>query len=141
MILDTSVVVAIVLKEPHGPWLTARIQMEQRVGIGSATLAECGVVLTTKKRGPWRLLMDEFFSNHAVAEIDFASRHWPVAAAAYARYGKGSGHAAWLNFGDCLSYAMSRVEDRALMFIGNDFGKTDLEVITPPDPSAAADEW
>ncbi|MBB4638835.1 type II toxin-antitoxin system VapC family toxin [Longimicrobium terrae] len=132
MILDTSAVIAIILQEPQAGFLIARMQMASEVAIGTATLAECGVVLVTRKKGQWRSLLDEFFSRHEVAEIDFASRHWPVAAAAYARYGKGSGQGARLNFGDCLSYAMSRVEDRALLYIGNDFGKTDLDVISPP---------
>jgi len=131
MILDTSAVVAIVLHEPQAGWLIARMRVEPRVAIGTAALAECGVVLATRK-GQWRSLLDNFFRTYDVAEIDFASRHWPVAAAAYVRFGKGSGHGARLNLGDCLSYAMSRVEDRALMFIGNDFVKTDLDVITPP---------
>lgn len=129
MMLDTSAVIAIVLQEPRAGLLIANMRMAAQVKIGTATLAECGVVLVTRKKAQWRVLLDEFFRTHEVTEVDFASRHWPVAGVAYARFGKGSGHGARLNFGDCLSYAMSRVEDEPLLYVGNDFGKTDLKVI------------
>lgn len=52
--------------------------------------------------------------------------HIDVARDAFRRYGKGSGHAARLNYGDCFAYALARVRDEPLLFIGNDFAQTDI---------------
>ena len=57
--------------------------------------------------------------------IPFGEPHWPAAVEAYARFGKGK-HPASLNCGDCLTYAVARVAGRALLFVGDDFSKTDL---------------
>jgi len=51
-----------------------------------------------------------------------------LAIAAYRQYGKGTGHAAGLNFGDCFSYALAKLRNEPLMFKGDDFSRTDLEV-------------
>ena len=57
--------------------------------------------------------------------IPFTEDHWRVAVEAYTRFGKGR-HAAALNFGDCLTYAVARLAERPLLFVGGDFAKTDL---------------
>lgn len=49
-----------------------------------------------------------------------------IARDAFRRYGKGSGHGARLNFGDCFAYALARYRDEPLLFIGNDFALTDV---------------
>ena len=49
-----------------------------------------------------------------------------LAFAAYRRYGKGSGHRARLNLGDCAAYALARSLDLPLLFRGDDFGHTDI---------------
>jgi ribonuclease VapC len=131
MILDTSAVIGIVLDEPESLRLVAKISSEDEVDIGTATLAECGVVLATRKGSSWRLLLENFFQQHDVGEIAFTSRHWPVAAEASERFGKGSNQGARLNFGDCLSYATARLAGRPLLHLGNDFGRTDLDVARP----------
>ena len=56
-----------------------------------------------------------------------ADDHLPVAIGAFPRFGKGR-HPAALNFGDCLSYAMANVGGMELMYVGEDFGRTDLGV-------------
>jgi ribonuclease VapC len=61
----------------------------------------------------------------SLAIIPFTEDHWRVAVEAYARFGKGR-HAASLNFGDCLTYAVARLAERPLLFVGSDFAKTDL---------------
>jgi ribonuclease VapC len=48
------------------------------------------------------------------------------ALAAYARFGKGRGHPAQLNMGDCFAYACARTHDVPLLFVGNDFSRTDI---------------
>ena len=60
-----------------------------------------------------------------LAIIPFTDEHWPLAIQAYARFGKGR-HAAALNYGDCLTYAIARFAGQPLLFVGDDFTKTDL---------------
>ena len=57
-----------------------------------------------------------------------------IARDAYRDFGKGSGHDAGLNFGDCFAYALAKSTGEALLFKGNDFSHTD---ITPALPAAA----
>jgi len=61
-------------------------------------------------------------------QIAFAVEHWAVAVDAYLRFGKGR-HPAALDFGDCLTYAISRLADEPLLCIGDDFTKTDLALV------------
>jgi len=62
--------------------------------------------------------------------IPFDDEHWAVAITAFQRFGKGR-HPAALNFGDCLTYAVARLADERLLCIGEDFVRTDLDVIRP----------
>jgi ribonuclease VapC len=61
-----------------------------------------------------------------INEIPFSQVHWREAVEAYQRFGRGR-HPARLNFGDCLSYATARLAGQPLLFIGEDFIKTDLD--------------
>jgi ribonuclease VapC len=74
---------------------------------------------------PRATLIDEFKTRFGLEEVSFSPSHWVVAVEAYERFGKGR-HPAKLNFGDCLSYAVARVADRPLLYVGNDFPLTDL---------------
>jgi ribonuclease VapC len=125
MIVDTSAAVAIILREPNFEALVRRLVMETEVGMGTPSLAECGIVLASRPHPDWRKLIDEFKARFELDDIPFSSDHWVIAVEAYEQFGKGR-HPARLNFGDCLSYAVARVENRPLLFVGNDFPLTDL---------------
>ena len=76
------------------------------------------------------LLMARF----EIQTLPFESRHWPVAWAAFLRYGKGR-HPAGLNFGDCLSYGIAKLSGLLLLCVGDDFRQTDLDLVPlPPSP-------
>ncbi len=72
-----------------------------------------------------RLMLSRFIEENSVISIPFDDRHWSIATNAYIRYGKGR-HPARLNYGDCMTYATAKVADAPLLFIGNDFAKTDV---------------
>jgi ribonuclease VapC len=59
--------------------------------------------------------------------VPFTAEHAAIARQAYRDFGKGSGHPAKLNFGDCMAYALARSERQPLLFVGNDFSHTDIE--------------
>lgn len=125
MIVDSSAIVAIVLREPGWEWLIEKLGAEDTCAIGAPTLAETGVVLTAKIGKKASSVLSRFLQETGAAVIPFAEDHWRVAVEAYARFGKGR-HAAGLNFGDCLTYAVARLSEQPLLFVGDDFPRTDL---------------
>jgi ribonuclease VapC len=127
MILDSSAIIAMVLREPGWERLVDKIAAEPSCAIGAPTLAETGIVLTAKLGPKARVTLSRFLQETGLIVVPFADEHWPIAVDAYARFGKGR-HAAGLNFGDCLAYAVARLADQPLLFVGNDFSNTDVAV-------------
>jgi ribonuclease VapC len=127
LILDTSAVVAILLKEPSSAELVEKVLRETEVGIGTPTLAETAIVLSARLRRDARGVLSRFLTESSVFVVPFGEPHYGTAVEAWLRFGKGRHHAA-LNFGDCLAYATARVADRPLLCTGDDFPKTDLEL-------------
>ena len=124
MIVDSSALVAIVLREPGWEALVDKLSAGP-AGTGAPTLAEAGVVLTAKLGPRGRSLLARVVQEARIAVVPFTDEHWPIAIDAYARFGKGR-HAAALNFGDCLTYAVASLASQPLLYVGEDFAKTDL---------------
>jgi len=95
------------------------------VGAGAPTVVESALVLSSRIRRNSRVLLNEFLREAEVEIIPFTRDHYDVAIDAFERYGKGR-HAAALNFGDCMTYAVARIAGMPLLFTGNDFSKTDI---------------
>jgi ribonuclease VapC len=124
MILDTSAVVAIVMKELGFEELLQRMASSDPA-IGTATLAETAIVLFAQLQRDARSLLARFLSEASIAIVPFGESHYGAAVDAWLRYGKGR-HPAALNFGDCLSYAVARLANEPLLFVGDDFAQTDI---------------
>lgn len=125
MIVDTSALLAIVFKEPGYESLIDKLLAPGRKGVGTPTLAEAGLVLTGRLEGDADAQVSGILQQFEVVPVPFGERHWRTAAEAFRRFGKGR-HPAALNFGDCLSYATAKLADRPLLFVGEDFSKTDV---------------
>lgn len=125
MIVDSSALVAIVLREPGWEGLVAKLATEEACAVGAPTLAETGLVLTVKIGKKAQMVLSRLLQEADLAIIPFAEEHWRLAVEAYARFGKGR-HAAALNYGDCLTYAVARLAEQPLLFVGDDFTKTDI---------------
>ena len=127
MVVDTSVVVAIFFREEGADALNRAIQSAVDPVISAASIVEIGVVLARRAgRGSEGDLWTFLASVHLRTEpVTFEQAK--LALDAFARFGKGSGHPARLNFGDCFSYALAKALDRPLLFKGEDFRHTDLE--------------
>lgn len=130
MIVDSSALVAILLAEPGRQVLVDRLAGAAVVGVGAPTLAETGIVVSARIGVAGRSLLARLLAEAGIATVPFTAAHWPIAVDAFARYGKGR-HPAALNFGDCLTYATCRLAGRPLLCTGDDFPRTDLEVLTP----------
>lgn len=127
MILDSSAVIAVMLREPGFEVLVDKLIAADFKAIGAPTLAETALVLTVKLGRDPRGLLKRFLDEVDAETLPFTDSHWGVALDGYERFGRGR-HKAALNFGDCLTYAIARLARQPLLFTGNDFSKTDLTV-------------
>lgn len=125
MILDSSAIVAIFFKEPGHEILMQKIADATEVGVGAPTLVECGIVLSARLNQDARGLLGRFLRDANIETIPFSEEHFGTAVGAWLKYGKGR-HPAGLNFGDCLSYAVAKLANMPLLFVGDDFPQTDL---------------
>ena len=122
--------VAILHQEPSAELLVEALDSAPTIGVGAPTLLETGIVVGTRLGFDKTLLLQRFLQIFNVTVLPFTEEHWEVALAAYETYGKGR-HAAALNMGDCLTYAVAKLADEPLLCIGEDFPKTDLVVTKP----------
>jgi ribonuclease VapC len=127
LILDTSAVVAVMKEEPGCERLEDAIASARLVAIGTPTLFETALISVRLYDLPGRSLLARFLEEESIVRIPFQEDHWRAAADAFVRYGKGR-HSARLNYGDCMTYAIAKVADEPLLFVGDDFAKTDLAV-------------
>ena len=125
MIIDTSAIMAIIFQEPGYEELAQKLARPGQAGIGAPTLVECGIVLSARLERDARGVLARFIEEANITVIPFTEAHYGIAVGAWIKYGKGR-HAAGLNFGDCLAYAVARIADLPLLFIGDDFLKTDI---------------
>lgn len=125
MILDSSALVAIFFQEEGWEGLVDKIFGASGNGVGAPTLVEAAIVTSARMKADSRALLTRFLAEAKVEVLPLDEVHWGVAAGAWLRFGKGR-HPAALNFGDCLSYAVSRVSDMPLLCVGEDFARTDL---------------
>lgn len=127
MIVDTSALVSIVLEEPGYSELVEKLTSSPYNGIGAPTLVELGLV-TSKRMGEDPHGMIAYLAEEfALRTVVFHEKHWHAAVDAYQRFGRGR-HPAKLNFGDCMTYAVAKLADEPLLFVGDDFSQTDLKV-------------
>lgn len=125
MILDSSAIVAIIFQEPGHETLVQKVAGATEVGVGAPTLVECGIVLSARLNQDARGLLGRFLHDANIVAIPFSEEHYGTAVGAWLKYGKGR-HPAGLNFGDCLSYAVAKLANMPLLFVGDDFPQTDL---------------
>ena len=127
MIVDSSAILALVHREPGSHELLDKLEAASSIAIGAPTLAESSLVIRGRLDVDPLPILDRFLRDFQVTVVSFTEAHWREASDAFARYGKGR-HPAGLNYGDCLSYAVARLAGAPLLFVGDDFKKTDLTV-------------
>lgn len=122
--IDTSALVAMALEEPEKARFTNAIAAEGAF-VGASTLLELHLVLSSKMAHP-AAFIDHLLHAGNVVALPFDLHHYRAAATAFERYGKGRGHPAQLNFGDCLAYAVAKTHGVPLLYKGTDFALTDI---------------
>jgi ribonuclease VapC len=127
VILDSSAIVGIVVREPGFETLVRKVAQAPAVGVGAPTLVETGIVLTSRLGRDARGLLQGLLREWDAATVAFGEEHWREAVTAYGRFGRGR-HRAQLNFGDCMAYAVAKLAGEPLLCTGRDFPKTDLDI-------------
>ncbi len=125
MVVDSSVLIAILLKEPEAEHYANRLINTNDIYISAVTIVESSMVIEYKRGEQGAKEYDELLKIIAPTIIAFDEQQAKLARIAWQEYGKGR-HPAKLNFGDCCSYALAKSLNQPLLFKGDDFSKTDL---------------
>ena len=126
MIIDSSAIVAIVKKEQDARVFTDALEAEINCKMSAATFVEAAVVIDAKRDPVVSRRYDEILRDAAVKLIPVDEAQARIAREAYRDFGRGSGHPARLNFGDCFAYALAKASGEPLLFKGEDFRHTDV---------------
>jgi len=132
MVLDTSAIIAILLKEGERDRFVDAMAADPVHLISSVNALESALVIEARKREAGGREFDLLMHQARIHVVPLAVEHMEEARAAWRRYGKGN-HRAGLNFCDCCAYALSRLSGEALLFKGNDFGQTDVIPAVPDE--------
>jgi len=136
MVIDTSVLVAIVLDESSAPGLRAAMDGAATRELSSVSLLEAGMVLRARIGAESVQALYDLVEELDCEIVPFDPPQAKAAIAAFARFGKGQGHWAQLNFGNCAVYALAALRGEPVLATGGDFRATDLLVL----PFRAAQE-
>ena len=127
MIVDSSVVVAILGNEPEAPFLEAALANAPTRRISAANYVEASVVVDRRRDPVFSRKLDELIRDAQIIVDPVTTQQAYLARDAYRDFGKGR-HRAGLNFGDCFAYALAKDKSEPLLFKGDVFRKTDVEV-------------
>jgi ribonuclease VapC len=128
VIVDSSALIAVLLREADHKRLVDALAAAPRVAVGGPTLAGTGMVLVSRLGVRGKSLLARLVQEAEIDVVSLGPGHWTVAIDAFMKYGKGR-HPAALDFGDCLTYAVARVAAEPLLCVGDDFPRTDLELV------------
>ena len=125
MIVDTSALAAVMFNEPDADRLRAML-LADGATLSAPNLLELTTVVDRRGSAELSTALTEVLTTLRDSIAPFTEQHALIGRAAYRRFGRGSGHPAQLNFGDCMSYALSVVSGEPLLFVGDDFAQTDV---------------
>ena len=129
MFVDASAIVAIVTSEPDADALADAVDGARSAITSPIAVFEAAMAVCRKQRGSLAQAREDvavFLDAAGVVTVSVTGRDAEIALDAATRYGKGRGHPAQLNMGDCFAYAVATTHGKALLFKGEDFSKTDI---------------
>ena len=127
MIIDTSALIAILRAEPDAAAMAEAIEQASSRRISAANWLETAVVIDASRDPVASRRFDELVQTAELHIEPVTSEHARIARDAYRDFGKGSGHQASLNFGDCFAYEVAKEHGCRLLYVGEDFSRTDIE--------------
>ena len=128
MIIDTSAIVAILNDEPERHAFIGAIIDASYNCMSSVGFVETSIILESRYGYDGIRDFDLFLAKAGIELVPVDVEQAQIARQAFREYGKGR-HPAGLNFGDCFSYALAKVNDDFLLFKGNDFSQTDIKFL------------
>ena len=132
MIVDASALIAIIRGEPGAEAFIDALAADPAPKMSAANYVEAAIVVDATRDPVARRRFDELVEVMRLEIVPVTVSQAIVARSAYRDFGKGSGHPARLNFGDCFAYALAVGSREPLLSTGDDFGHTD---VTPALPS------
>lgn len=126
MIVDTSAILAIALNEPPRKRLVDLLVDASAPKISAATVVEVAAVLVRRVAPEDLRRVERLIDQLGIETVPFDAEQAASATRAYREFGRGSGHPAGLNLGDCYAYALADVTDEPLLYVGDDFSHTDI---------------
>ena len=127
MVIDTSAVIAILTRQPAADRLVSAVEADRTRLVSAATVVEASLVLLGRYGEAGDPQLDRLLRGIGAEVVPVGEDQVALARDAALRFGRGR-HPAALNFGDCFSYALSVARGEPLLFVGDDFSKTDAEV-------------
>ena len=129
MIVDTSAIIAVLKEETDAPrFLRALTISTEPKRISAANYLEAGIVVDANRNPVLSRRLDDLVVQTEIEVEPVTREQAEIARAAYRDFGKGSGHPAELNFGDCFAYALAKSMGEPLLFKGDDFSRTDVAI-------------
>jgi ribonuclease VapC len=126
MIIDASALIAILRNEPEAAMCAQAIESAVNRRVSAVNFVEAAVVIDGSHDPIASRRVDELLREAQILIEPVTETQARIARDAYRDFGKGSGHPAKLNLGDCFAYALAKVADEPLLFKGDDFGHTDI---------------
>ena len=135
MFVDASAIVAILTREPEADAFADVLENSHSAITSPIAIFEAVLGICRKRHGSVEEVehdVGEFLEVAGVRTAPITDKESHTALAAFSRYGKGRGHPAQLNLGDCFAYAMAKNGRTTLLFKGEDFDKTDIRAAARP---------
>ena len=126
MIVDTSAIVAMLQLEPEATAMLRLLSVSGNTSMSAATYLECSIVIDGAKDPKASANLDLLLRDLQIAIEPVTAEQARIARQAYRDFGKGSGHPAKLNFGDCFAYALAMERGEPLLYKGEDFAHAGL---------------
>ncbi len=126
MIVDASALIAILRDEPDAAVYAEAIEKARIRRISAVNFVEAAVVVDGSRDPIASRRFDDLVREAKLIVEPVTEAEARIAREAYRDFGRGSGHPAKLNFGDCFAYALTKRKREVLLFKGNDFGHTDI---------------
>jgi ribonuclease VapC len=127
VVLDTSAIMAILTREPSADRLVRAVEADRTRLVSAATVVETSLVLLGRYGEAGDVQLDRLLRGIGAEVVPVGEEQVTLARDAALRFGPGR-HPAALDFGDCFSYALAVARGQPLLFVGDDFAKTDVDV-------------
>jgi ribonuclease VapC len=125
MVIDTSALIALLLNEADATQIAAAIESASVRLLSAANYLETSIVIESRKGEVGGRELDLLLYRASIEVTPVDQDQAEIARQAWRRYGKGR-HPAGLNYGDCFAYALARQRSLPLLYIGDDFARTDI---------------